>query len=218
MCSSASDQAVSPVLGHLVGNPPRLVLASASPSRAAVLRQAGIRAASEPARVDETEIKAALRADGAGATEIAQALAELKAQKVSRRHPGAFVIGADQMLDCEGVWLDKPSDHAQAEEHLRFLSGKAHRLISAVCVVHDGTRLWHHVATASLTMRPLSEEFIAAYLDAVGPAAFTSVGAYQVEGLGAQLFARIEGDHFTILGLPLLALMDFLRNHGVLAA
>jgi len=218
MSSSASDQPVLPALGHLEGEPPRLVLASASPSRAVVLHQAGLAAAIDPAQVDETEVKVALQAEGAGAVEITQTLAELKAQKVSRRRPGAFVVGADQMLECEGAWLDKPGNRAQAAEHLRFLSGKTHRLVSAVCVVHDGTRLWHHVATASLTMRPLSDEFIAAYLSAVGPAAFASVGAYQVEGLGAQLFAGIEGDHFTILGLPLLPLMDFLRNHGVLAA
>lgn len=213
----ASDQPTVAVGGRSDSESPRLVLASASPSRAAVLRQAGLTAADEPAQVDEAEVKAALQADGAGAEEIAQALAELKAQKVSRRSAGAFVIGADQMLECEGVWLDKPNDLAQAAEHLRFLSDKTHRLISAVCVVHDGTRLWHHVATASLTVRPLSEDFIADYLDAVGHTALTSVGAYQVEGLGAQLFARIEGDHFTILGLPLLPLLDFLREHRVIA-
>lgn len=217
MSLSASDSPVSPVIGQHEPGAPRLVLASASPSRAAVLRQAGLAAASEPAQVDETEVKAALQAEGAGAQDVAMTLAELKAQKVSRRRPGSIVIGADQMLECEGVWFDKPSDLVQAAEHLRFLSDKTHRLIAAVCVVHDGVRLWHHVAMASLTMRPLSEEFITAYLAAVGPAALTSVGSYQLEGLGAQLFARIEGDYFTILGLPLLPLMDFLRNHGVIA-
>jgi septum formation protein len=217
---SASDAPGVPAIGA-PGTPdahrPRLVLASASPSRAAVLRQAGLTALSEPAQVDEAEVKTALQAEGARAQDVAETLAELKAQKISRRRPGAFVIGADQMLECEGVWLDKPADLVQAADHLRFLSGKTHKLISAVCVVHDGVRLWHHIAAASLSMRPLSEGFITAYLTAVGPAAVTSVGAYQLEGLGAQLFTRVEGDYFTILGVPLLPLMDFLRNHGVLA-
>jgi len=217
MFSSASDSAPAPTIGLSDAGAPRLILASASPSRASVMRQAGLPAVSEPAHVDETEVKAGLQAEGAEAGEIAEALAELKAQKISRRRPGAFVVGADQMLECEGVWLDKPADLAQAAEHLRSLGGKTHRLISAVCVVRDGVRLWHHIAEARLTMRPLSEDFITAYLAAVGPAALSSVGAYQLEGLGAQLFTRVEGDHFTILGLPLLPLMDFLRNHGVLA-
>lgn len=218
MSSSASDAGLSTVVGEPRPGAPDLILASASPSRAAVLRQAGLTALSEPAQVDEAEIKAALRAEGAGAHDVAETLAELKAQRISRRRSGAFVIGADQMLECEGIWLDKPADVDQAAAHLRFLSAKTHNLVSAVCVVHDGTRLWHHVAAASLTMRPLSEDFIAAYLGAVGAAALTSVGAYQLEGLGAQLFARVEGDYFSILGLPLLPLMDFLRNHGVIAA
>ncbi|MEE8270638.1 MAG: Maf family protein [Alphaproteobacteria bacterium] len=196
---------------------PRLILASASPSRAAVMRQAGLPALSEPAQIDETEIKSGLEAEGAGAREIAETLAELKAQKISRRRPGAIVVGADQILECEEVWFDKPIDLDQAAAHLRSLSGKTHRLISAVCVVRDSVRLWHHIAEARLTMRPLSEDFIKDYLAAVGPAALTSVGAYQLEGLGAQLFTRVEGDYFTILGLPLLPLMDFLRHHGVIA-
>ena len=217
MFSSASDAAPVPTAGLSDSGTPRLILASASPSRAAVMGQAGLVAVSEPARIDETEVKAGLRAEGAEAWQIAEALAELKALKVSSRRPGAYVVGADQMLECDGAWYDKPADLAQAAGHLRSLSGRTHKLISAVCVGRDGERLWHHVADARLTMRPLSEDFIAAYLAAVGPAALTSVGAYQLEGLGAQLFTRVEGDYFTILGLPLLPLMDFLRNHGVLA-
>lgn len=218
MFSSASDVASMPTAGLCDAGTPRLILASASPSRAAVMRQAGLKAVSEPARIDETEVKTALRAECAEAWKTAEALAELKALKVSSRRPGAYVVGADQMLECDGAWFDKPADLAQAAGHLRSLSGRTHTLISAVCVVRDGERLWHHVADARLTMRPLSEDFIAAYLAAVGPAALTSVGAYQLEGLGVQLFTRVEGDYFTILGLPLLPLMDFLRNHGVLAA
>ena len=195
---------------------PRLVLASASPSRAALLKQAGIDAIAEPARVDEGEIKTALAAEGATAAVAAETLAELKAQKVSRRYPSVLVVGADQMLECDGLWFDKPTDRAQAAAHLRALGGRTHRLVSAVCVVRDASRIWHHVAEARLTMRPLGDAFIADYLEAVGTRALESVGAYQLEGRGAQLFSRIEGDYFTILGLPLLPLMDVLRNHGVI--
>ncbi|MEE8535449.1 MAG: Maf family protein [Kiloniellales bacterium] len=196
------------------GTPP-VVLASASPSRAALLRQAGVPVVIELARVDEGEVKTALAAEGADASLAAEALAELKAQKISRRHGSALVIGADQILDCDGVWHDKPEDLDQAARQLRALAGRTHRLVSAVCVVRQGTRIWHRVEEARLTVRPLGDRFIADYLAAVGPAALSSVGAYQLEGLGAQLFARIEGDYFTILGLPLLPLMDVLRNHGV---
>jgi nucleoside triphosphate pyrophosphatase len=217
MSLSVNDSPPLPPVGGGGSATPQLILASASPSRAAVMRQAGLMALNEPAQVDESEIKAALQAEGAGTREVAETLAELKAQKISRRRPGAFVIGADQMLECEGVWFDKPADLAEAAGHLRSLSGKTHRLVSAVCVVHDGARLWHHTAEARLTMRPLSEDFITAYLTAVGPAALTSVGVYQLEGVGAQLFTRVEGDFFTILGVPLLPLLDFLRNHGVIA-
>ena len=217
MSLSASDSPAAATIGAPEPGAPPLILASASRSRATVLRQAGLTAQSEPAQVDEAEVKAGLKAEGASARQIAETLAELKAQKVSRRWPGAVVVGADQILECENVWFDKPIDLDQAAGHLRSLSGKTHRLISAICVVRDGVRLWHHIAEAHLTMRPLSEGFIADYLAAVGPAALTSVGAYQLEGLGAQLFTRVEGDYFTILGLPLLPLMDFLRNHGVIA-
>ena len=194
---------------------PRLVLASASPSRAALLRQAGIDVIAEPARVDEAEVKAALAAEGASAAIAAETLAELKAQKVSSRYPSILVVGADQMLECDGLWFDKPADLAQAAAHLRALSGRTHRLVCAVCVVRDASRIWHHVAEARLTMRPLGDTFIADYLETVGARALESVGAYQLEGRGAQLFSRIEGDYFTILGLPLLPLLDVLRNHGV---
>ena len=196
---------------------PAVVLASASPSRRALLRNAGLQVACEAARIDEDEVKASLKAEGAAPERVAETLAELKAQRVSRRHAGALVIGADQMLDCNGIWFDKPTDLTHAAAHLRALSGREHRLISALCVVQDGTRLWHHIEDARLVVRPLSESSIADYLDAVGEAALTSVGAYQLEGPGAQLFSRIEGDYFTILGLPLLPLLDFLRHHKVVA-
>jgi septum formation protein len=165
--------------------------------------------------VDEEEVKLAGKAEGVGADAVAEALAELKAQRVTRRHPGALVIGADQMLECEGVWFDKPSDRAAAREQLLALRGKTHQLVSCAVIVRDGERLWHKVDRARLTMRNFSENFLDGYLDAVGDEVLYSVGAYQLEGLGAQLFQRVEGDFFTILGLPLLPLLGFLRVHGV---
>ncbi len=196
---------------------PAVVLASASRARLELLLCAGVATRAEPARVDEQEVKASLRGEKAGVEDAAETLAELKALKVSRHASGALVIGADQILDCDGAWFDKPPDRARAAADLRALSGKRHSLATAVCVVRDGVRLWHHRESARLTMRPLGDAFIDAYLDAVGTDALVSVGAYQLEGLGAQLFSRVEGDYFTILGLPLLPLLEFLRNHGVVA-
>lgn len=194
---------------------PALVLASASRARAALLHNAGLAFTQDVARIDEAAVKAALLAEGADTARAAETLAELKAQRVAPRHPGALVLGADQMLESGSRWFDKAADSAEAAANLRALAGKTHRLVSAICLVRDGVRLWHHVAEARLTMRPLSDAFIAAYLEDIGSAALDSAGAYQVEGRGAQLFSRIEGDHFTILGLPLLPLLDVLRNHRV---
>jgi septum formation protein len=197
---------------------PKVVLASASASRRALLENAGVPlAAAEAAAVDEAEVKAALKGEGAEAFQVAETLGEMKAQKIARKHPGALVVGADQMLECEGAWFDKPADLDQAAAHLRAFSGKRHTLWSSVCLVRDGQRIWHHNEPAHLTVRPLSDDFIAGYLEAVGEDALKSVGAYQLEGRGAQLFSRVEGDYFTILGLPLLPLLEMLRAHGVLA-
>ena len=191
-----------------------LVLASASESRRAILAQAGVAFSAEAANVDEAEVKESLKAEGASATQAAETLAELKARHVSRRHPGALVIGADQILECEGAWFDKPVDMAEAAAHLRSLAGKRHVLETAVCVLKDGTRLWHHNARAVLRMRPFGAAFLEAYLAAAGDSVLSSVGAYRLEGPGAQLFQQIEGDYFTILGLPLLPLLGFLRAQG----
>jgi septum formation protein len=193
-----------------------VVLASASPSRRQLLAAAGVRVEVEAPRVDEESVKAALSAEGASVEQAAETLAELKAQRISARRPEALVIGADQMLECGGVWFDKPPDRAHAAGHLRALLGREHRLVCAVCVVHRGARIWHHVDQARLVMRPLSDDFIEAYLDAAGPSVLSTVGAYRLEDLGAQLFSRVEGDHFTILGLPLLPLLGFLRDRRVL--
>ena len=193
-----------------------IVLASASVTRADMLRRAGMAFAIDPAHVDEDEVKRALRGSGATAAALAEKLAELKAGKISARHGGAFVIGADQVLDCQGRWFDKPTDRAAARAQLLDLRGKPHELLSSVCVLRDGERLWHHVGRARLTIRPFSEGFLDSYLDQAGSAVLQSVGAYQLEGLGAQLFSQVEGDYFTILGLPLLPLLDFLRDQGVM--
>lgn len=197
---------------------PRIILASRSAARRSMLVNAGVPVDVDAAAIDEQELKAALRSDGAGAAEASAALAELKGQRVSPRHPGALVISADQVLECGGAWFDKPRDLSEAATQLRTLSGKTHRLIACGCVVRDSARLWHHVDRAELTMRELSEDFIREYLSLVGEQAFASVGAYQLEGLGAQLFARVSGDFFTILGLPLLPLLGFLREQRVLVA
>ncbi|HTZ79714.1 MAG TPA: nucleoside triphosphate pyrophosphatase [Stellaceae bacterium] len=195
-----------------------IYLASGSPTRKRLLEAAGIPVVVEPAAVDEGEIKAAFQAERRSAEDCATALAEAKAMRVSLRHPDALVIGADQMLDCNGVWFDKPRDLAHARAHLMALRGKRHRLISAVAVLRAGAVLWHAIDQAELAMRPFSDDFLHRYLAAAGGAALHSVGAYQLEGLGAQLFTFVDGDYFTILGLPLLPLLDFLRGHGALAA
>lgn len=193
-----------------------VVLASASPARASLLRAAGISVTIDAAAIDEAEVKASLQAARAEPGAIAQTLAELKAQRVSRRHAGSLVIGADQILECNGVLFDKPADAVAARLQLLALCGRTHRLVSAVVLVRDGQRLWHHVDHADLKMRDFSPSFLDRYLESAGQAALSSVGAYQLEGIGAQLFAAIDGDYFTILGLPLLPLLDILREHGVL--
>jgi septum formation protein len=196
---------------------PKVVLASASAIRRTLLANAGIAHEIDPGAVDEDEIKRAMKADGAPAAAVAETLAEMKAMRVAPRHPGALIFGADQMLECNGVWFDKPADREHAVAHLTALAGRTHRLISALVCVRNGARVWHHTAMASLTMRPLSRAFIDRYLDTAGPKVQQSVGAYQLEGLGAHLFSRVEGDYFTVLGLPLLAMLAFLREHGVVA-
>ncbi len=192
-----------------------LVLASASVSRARLLAQTGLSIFCDASGLDETPIKQAYRAQESDAGSCAEALAEAKARMVSIRHPGALVIGADQILQCEGNWYDKPATPQEARDHLERLRGREHELVSAVCVVRDDNLLWHHVDRPRLIMRDFSDGFMDEYLVMIGEEAFASVGAYQLEGYGAQLFSRIAGDYFSILGLPLLALLDFLRLHRV---
>lgn len=195
-----------------------VVLASASASRRSMLVNAGVAVGTDPASIDEDEVKRAFKADGAGADDCAEALAEMKAKRVAARHPDALVIGADQMLVCGDVWFDKPPDGDHARAQLLALRGKTHELIASCVVFSRGARVWHHTDRARLTVRPFSDGFLDGYLARVGDAALHSVGGYQLEGLGAQLFSRVEGDYFTVLGLPLLPLLDYLRTRGVLAA
>lgn len=191
-----------------------LVLASASPARAAVLAAAGVTFVAQRPRVDEEALKLGLRAEGATVRDQADALAEAKALSLSRGSP-AWVIGADQMLSLEGEAFDKPADRAAAAQSLRALRGRTHQLVTAIVVAKEGAVVWRHIETPKLTMRPFSDAFLETYLDAIGEAACANVGAYQLEGRGVQLFERIEGDYFSILGLPLLPLLAFLRLHGL---
>jgi septum formation protein len=195
---------------------PKVVLASASAARAQLLVAAGVAFEQRPAAIDEAALREALKAEGAAATEAAIALAELKAQHVARDKPDAVVLGADQILTCGERWFDKPRDRAAARAQLGGLDGRRHELATAVVGYRGGVRVWHHVAVPRLWLRRCSREFVDAYFEAIGETAQTSVGAYQIEGLGAQLLARIEGDHFAVLGLPLLEVLEFLRAQGVL--
>ncbi len=195
-----------------------IILASQSPSRAAMLAAAGVDFQAVPAHVDEEGVTEELIAEGARADRIADALAELKAVKVSRAHPGALVLGSDSVVTtADGRFLAKPGTRAGAEAQLRDLSGTKHRLTSAAVIAAAGQPVWRAVEHADLTMRPLSEAFIADYLDREGEAVLGCVGCYRLEGLGAQLFTRIDGDQFVIRGLPLLAVLDYLRLRGELA-
>ena len=195
----------------------RLILASASIARLAMLRAAGVKLAAIPAAIDESVIKTQFRAAGGDALACAMALAEAKARKIAAQHPGAVVIGADQVLVVDEEWLDKPADLAAAAAQLRSLRGRTHTLATAVCAVQGAALLWQATASPKLTMRCFGEAFLALYIAAEGEAVLGSVGAYRIEGQGVQLFERIEGDHFSILGLPLLKLLGFLRGRGLLA-
>jgi len=192
----------------------RLILASQSRTREILLVNAGIPFDAVPARIDERAVQrdSGLSAPG----EIAGLLAREKACFISSRNPGRYVIGADQTLALGNRLFSKPAGRAQAGDQLHELAGQMHELHSAVAVAQDGKILFSEVSIARMTMRPLSAEEIRTYLDTAGDAVTTSVGAYQLEGLGVHLFERIEGDHFTILGLPLLPLLAFLRGQGLL--
>lgn len=195
------------------------MLASQSPARRAMLAAAGVAHEAVPAHVDEDGVTAGLLAEKASPERIADALAELKAVKISRKLPGVLVLGADSVVvTADGTLINKPETRANAELQLRQLAGTTHRLLSAAVISENGTPIWRAGGSVRLTMRPLSDEFIANYLDSEGEAVLGCVGCYRIEGLGAQLFTRVEGDQFTVRGLPLFAVLDFLRVRGVLPA
>ena len=194
-----------------------LILASQSASRTAMLAAAGVPFTAEPAYADEAALKDAMR--GQPPRDVADALAELKALKVSARHPGALVLGSDSLavLD-DGTILDKPQDRDEARAHLLRMSGKRHDLVSAAVIAENGRSVWRHVEAARMFVRPLSEDFIETYLDAEWPAISACVGCYRIEGPGVQLFSRVEGSQFTVLGMPLLPVMSYLRERALLPA
>lgn len=197
----------------------KLILASQSASRRAMLAAAGVPHEAMAAGVDEESVKTALLAEGNDARRIADALAELKAMKVSRRFPADLVLGCDSTVAFEdGAMIDKAESREESRAQLMKLRGTTHRLTSAAVICQGGAPIWRHVDTAKLMMRDFSDAFLDSYLDAEWPAIAGCVGGYRIEGLGAQLFAKLEGSHFTILGLPLLPLLDYLRVRGVMEA
>jgi septum formation protein len=196
---------------------PRLLLASASAARRALLEAAGLHFEARPAHIDETALKQAAKAEGRSAEQTALLLAETKASRVAWREPDALVIGCDQLLVCGEDWFDKPPDLDAARAQLQALRGRTHSLVTAVLCQQGGQRLWHNVATPRLTMRNFSDDVLEAYLALEHTHVTATVGAYRIEGPGIQLFDAVAGDHAAILGLPLLPLLGFLRQHGVLA-
>jgi len=191
-----------------------LILASASAIRRTMLEQAGVPHSVTPAQIDEGAVKERLREPRMIALELARA----KATAVSRQHPREWAIGSDSVVSVDGRLFDKPRDRAEAAEHLRFFSGKTMVLMSAVALARDGELEWNHVETARLAVREMSEAFIEGYLEAEWPEVGATVGVFRLEGRGVQLFESIDGDHFTVLGMPLIPLLGALRERELLPA
>jgi septum formation protein len=194
----------------------KIILASGSPFRKAMLEHAGVAVEAVPADLDERALEAPLKDSGASPEDVALVLAEAKAVDVSGRRPGVLVLGCDQTLSLGDEILHKPADMEEARRRLLALSGKTHNLNSAAVLARDGRVLWRHIGVASLTMRHLDPAFVGRHLARVGAKALQSVGAYQIEGEGIQLFEKVDGDHFTIVGLPLLAVLAELRRLGAI--
>ncbi|GAA0552485.1 septum formation protein [Rhizomicrobium palustre] len=195
-----------------------LILASASAIRAKLLREAGVAFGVRPPSLDESAVKSTLHAQGVALEDFAGALAEAKALDVSGAVPGALVLGCDQTLLCDDRLFDKPRDLAEARENLLFLRGKTHQLICGAVLAQNGRPVWHHVTRATLHVRDFSEAFLEAYLKSEGSEILSSVGCYRLEGRGSQLFDAVDGDFFTVLGLPLIALLSALRERAIVPA
>lgn len=194
---------------------PTLILASGSPARAEMLRNAGIDFRADPVKMDEHAVRLAMVEDDAPARDVADTLAELKSRRSATRNPEAIVIGADQVLECEGRLFSKPATLEDVREQLRQLQGRTHVLYSAAVAYENGAPVWRHVGTAKLFMRRMTEEEEDAYMRAEGDALLSTVGCYRLEAHGIHLFSAVRGDWFTILGLPLLELLAFLRTRGI---
>jgi septum formation protein len=190
-------------------------LASGSRSRAELLLHAGIPHIIHAPDIDENQIKKNARKDCVGVEIVVQRLALAKALYVAESYPDKFVLGCDQILDCDGVWFDKPKSMEQARSHIQEMSGKTHRLVNGLTIVHNGITVWTHTESASLSMRDISNAFLDDYINQSGEAILSTVGAYLLEARGVQLFDSIEGDYFTILGLPLLPIIAFLRSQNI---
>jgi septum formation protein len=199
-----------------LNNSTSIILASNSQFRAGLLKNAGVTFTTDSASIDERAIEKPLLAANLEPADIAQVLAEAKAVDVSTRNPNALIIGCDQTLSLDDVMYHKPADMVQARQHLLKFSGKTHQLNSAIALVFNQQTIWRHVSIANMSMRELSPEYIGLYLARAGKSVLGSVGVYQIEREGVQLFERIEGDYFTIIGLPLLPLLSELRNLDVI--
>ena len=194
--------------------PQKLVLASSSGIRRQMLENAGVSFEVSLPRVDEDAVRQSLLAEAASPRDIADALAELKARKVSTRMPEALVLGCDQVLSFDGQIMAKPSSRADAEQQLRQLRGARHQLLSAAVIYEDGQPIWRFVGTVRLQMRDFSDSFLSAYLDRNWPDISNSVGGYKLESEGVRLFTRVDGDYFTVLGMPLLEILSYLTLRG----
>ncbi len=198
---------------------PALVLGSTSPTRARLLRGAGLEFSVSEPLVDEQAVRQSLWAASVPTIDAAIALADIKARSVSSSQSSeALTLAADQLLEFDGQWLEKPSDKEKCREQLRRLRGRQHRLLSGVVAYRGGSRCWQYCGEVDLQMREFSEDFLETYLETVDDSTFNSVGGYQLEGLGSQLMASVKGDYFTVLGLPLLAVLQFLRDHRVIGS